>query len=131
MATATKSRKSAKSASRSGFRASWRGQLRFGLVSFEVQAINAEIKENAEVHFHLLHRPDRQRIHFAKMCPNHGEVPADENVEGYEFAKGQYVEFDKQEIDERAPTASEPCRSTPSSAPTSSIHSISTGGCIT
>ena len=28
------------------------GQLRFGLVSFEVQAINAEIKENAEVHFH-------------------------------------------------------------------------------
>jgi hypothetical protein len=36
------------------FRASWRGHLRFGLVSFEVQAINAQIKEQSEIHFHLL-----------------------------------------------------------------------------
>jgi DNA end-binding protein Ku len=85
--------------SRSKFRASWRGQLRFGLVSFEVQAINAEIKENGEVHFHLLHEPDHQRIHYAKMCPKHGEVPNEEIVEGFEYAKGKYVEFDKEELD--------------------------------
>src|SRR3954453_3547636 len=84
---------------RSKYRASWRGQLRFGLVSFEVQAINAEIKENAEVHFHLLHEPDHQRIHYAKMCPKHGEVPNEEIVEGFEYAKGKYVEFDKEELD--------------------------------
>ena len=83
----------------SKFRASWRGQLRFGLVSFEVQAVNAEIKENAEVHFHLLHEPDHQRIHFAKVCPKHGEVPNDEIIEGYEYAKGKYVEFEKEELD--------------------------------
>lgn len=100
MATATNRKQSAKNPSRAKTRASWRGQLRFGLVSFEVQAINAEIKENAEVHFHLLHRPDRQRIHYAKICPKHGEVPNDEIVEGYEVAKGQYVEFDKEELDE-------------------------------
>src|SRR3954453_14846519 len=88
-----------KKKSRSKFRASWRGQLRFGLVSFEVQAINAEIKENAEVHFHLLHEPDHQRIHYAKMCPKHGEVPNEEIVEGFEYAKGKYVEFDKEELD--------------------------------
>jgi non-homologous end joining protein Ku len=41
-------RKTIKSNSCSKFRASWRGQLRFGLVSFGVQAINAEIKENAD-----------------------------------------------------------------------------------
>lgn len=101
MATATKSksRNAKKPSSRSKFRASWRGQVRFGLVSFEVQAVNAEIKENAEVHFHLLHEPDRQRIHYAKICPEHGEVPNDEIVEGYEVAKGKYVEFSKEELD--------------------------------
>jgi DNA end-binding protein Ku len=92
-------RKSAKGKRRSKFRASWRGQLRFGLVSFEVQAINAENKANAEVHFHLLHEPDHQRIHYAKMCPKHGEVPYEEIVEGFEYAKGKYVEFDKDELD--------------------------------
>jgi DNA end-binding protein Ku len=89
-----------KASSRSKYRASWRGQLRFGLVSFEVQAVNAEIKENAEVHFHLLHAPDHERIHFAKMCPKHGEVSNDEIVEGYEYSKGKYVEFDKEELDD-------------------------------
>jgi DNA end-binding protein Ku len=88
-----------KKKSRSKFRASWRGQLRFGLVSFEVQAVNAEIKENAEVHFHLLHEPDHERIHYAKVCPRHGEVPNEEIVEGFEYAKGKYVEFDKEELD--------------------------------
>ena len=96
MATKTKPKKSKP---RSKFRASWRGQLRFGLVSFEVQAINAEIKEQPEVHFHLLHAPDHKRIHYAKICPEHGEVPNDEIVEGYEYAKGRYVEFSKEELD--------------------------------
>jgi len=84
---------------RSKFRASWRGQLRFGLVSFEVQAINAHVRENSEVHFHLIHEPDHKRIHYAKICPEHGEVPNDEIVEGYEYAKGRYVEFEKEELD--------------------------------
>src|SRR4051794_25681771 len=94
-----KGRKSTKRKPRSKFRASWRGQLRFGLVSFEVQAINAENKDKAEVHFHLLHEPDHQRIHYTKICPKHGEVSNDEIVEGFEYAKGRYVEFDKEELD--------------------------------
>jgi DNA end-binding protein Ku len=84
---------------RAKFRASWRGQLRFGLVAFGVQAINAEIKEKGEIHFHLLHAPDHKRIHYAKICPTHGEVPNDEIVEGYEYGKDRYVEFAKEEID--------------------------------
>jgi DNA end-binding protein Ku len=92
-------RKRKKKKPKSKFRASWRGQLRFGLVSFEVQAVNAENKEQAEVHFHLLHEPDHQRIHYAKICPKHGEVPNDEIVEGFEYSKGHYVEFDKEELD--------------------------------
>jgi DNA end-binding protein Ku len=85
---------------RSKFRASWRGQLRFGLVTFEVQAVNAENKQNAEIHFHLLHEPDHERIHYAKVCPKHGEVDDDEIVEGFEVSKGKYVEFEKEELDE-------------------------------
>jgi len=96
MATARKKRGRK---ARSKFRASWRGQLRFGLVSFEVQAINAHLRENSEVHFHLIHEPDHKRIHYAKVCPEHGEVPNDEVVEGYEYAKGRYVEFEKEELD--------------------------------
>lgn len=84
---------------RAKFRASWRGQLRFGLVSFEVQAVNAANKEHAEVHFHLLHEPDHERIHYAKICPKHGEVNNEEIVEGYEYAKGRYIEFAKEELD--------------------------------
>src|SRR4051812_43738700 len=98
MATAH-ARKHKKTKPRSKFRASWRGQLRFGLVSFEVQAVNAEVKENAEVHFHLLHAPDHKRIHYAKVCPVHGEVPNDEIIEGYEYGKGRYVEFNKEELE--------------------------------
>jgi DNA end-binding protein Ku len=92
-------RRSKKKKAKSKFRASWRGQLRFGLVSFEVQAVNAEIKEQAEIHFHLLHEPDQERIHYAKVCPKHGEVTNDEIVEGFEYAKDKYVEFDKEELD--------------------------------
>ena len=92
-------RKKPNSKKRSKFRASWRGQLRFGLVSFEVQAVNAENRQQAEIHFHLLHEPDHQRIHYAKICPKHGEVPNDEIVEGFEYAKGRYVEFEKEELD--------------------------------
>ena len=87
------------SGSRSKFRASWRGPIRFGMVSFEVQAINAQAKENSDIHFHLLHAPDHQRIHYAKMCPKHGEVSNDEIVEGFEYAKGRYVEMEKEELD--------------------------------
>ena len=51
------------------------------------------------MHFHLLHEPDSQRIHYAKICPKHGEVPNDEIVEGYEYGKNRYVTFEKDEID--------------------------------
>jgi DNA end-binding protein Ku len=101
MATARKAKRpKKKKAARSRFRASWRGQLRFGLVSFAVQAVNAEIKEQGEIHFHLLHAADKQRIHYAKICPQHGEVPNDEIIEGYEYGKDRYVTFEKDEIDE-------------------------------
>jgi DNA end-binding protein Ku len=47
----------------------------------------------------LLHEPDNERIRYEKVCPKHGEVPSDEIVQGFEVAKGKYVEFEKEELD--------------------------------
>jgi DNA end-binding protein Ku len=33
------------------------------------------------------------------MCPIHGEVPADQIISGHEYAKGQYVTIDPEELD--------------------------------
>jgi DNA end-binding protein Ku len=84
---------------RSKFRASWRGNLTFGLVSFPVQAINAINREQSDIHFHQLHSVCHRRIHYAKICPLHGEVPSDEIVSGYETKKGKYIEVDPEELE--------------------------------
>ncbi|HWB10293.1 MAG TPA: Ku protein [Pirellulales bacterium] len=81
-------------------RASWSGQLRFGLVSFGVQAFNAHLSEAGEFHFHQLHVDCHSRIRYLKTCPIHGEVDNDEVVSGYEYRKGKkYVEIDPEELD--------------------------------
>lgn len=85
--------------SRPKHRASWRGQLRFGLVSFPVQAFNVHLPEQGEFHFHQLHAECHRRIHYEKVCPVHGEVENDQIVSGYEYRKGQYVEIDPDELD--------------------------------
>jgi DNA end-binding protein Ku len=85
------------------FRSSWKGQIRFGLVSFSVQAVNALSKSGGDIHFNQLHAPCHSRIRYKKVCPIHGEVSQDEIVSGYEYERGKYVEFDKEEIDELRP----------------------------
>src|SRR4029450_1088970 len=80
-------------------RASWRGQLTFGLVSFPVQAINALNREQSDIHFHQLHATCHNRIHYQKVCPVHGEVSSDEIISGYEYKKGKYVEVESEELD--------------------------------
>src|SRR5262245_26640317 len=80
-------------------RASWKGHLAFGLVSFPVQAFNALNPEGSDIHFHQLHSVCHRRIHYQKVCPLHGEVPNDEIVSGYEYRKGKYVEVEADELD--------------------------------
>jgi len=103
MATKTKAKKRKP---RSKHRASWKGQLRFGLVSLGVQALNAHTREGSEIHFHMLHETCHRRIEYHKVCPIHGEVPNDEIVMGYEYGRGKYVELEPEELD-RAHTEAE------------------------
>lgn len=98
MATAARAKKRRKEKS-SGWRASWKGELRFGLVRFTVEAINAHSRSGSDVHFHQLHAECGSRIEYHKACPIHGEVNQDEIVMGYEVGRGKYVEVDPDELD--------------------------------
>lgn len=93
----------AKKETTTDYRPSWKGQIRFGLVSFPVQAVNALSKTGSDIHFHQLHAPCHSRIRYKKVCPIHGEVTQDEIVSGYEYQRGQYVEVEKDELEELRP----------------------------
>lgn len=73
--------------------------LRFGLVSFPVEAFNAHIVEQNRVPFHQLHAECHSRIRYEKTCPIHGPITKSEIVSGYETSKGRYVELDPDELD--------------------------------
>jgi DNA end-binding protein Ku len=92
-------KKKAATAKRPKHRASWKGNLTFGLVAIPVQAFNALNREQSDIHFHQLHSTCHRRIHYEKVCPVHGEVPPDEIVSGYEYRKGRYVEIEPEELD--------------------------------
>jgi DNA end-binding protein Ku len=50
------------------------------------------------VALHQLHSECHSRIKYKKTCPIHGEVPKEEIVSGYEYAEGQYVVIEPQEL---------------------------------
>jgi DNA end-binding protein Ku len=81
------------------FRASWQGNMSFGLVSFPVQAVNAVNREQSDIRFNQLHAGCHRRIRYQKVCPVHGEVAQDEIVSGFEYRKGKYVEIEPEELD--------------------------------
>lgn len=80
-------------------RATWKGELSFGLVNFTVEAFNAVNRQGSDIHFHQLHTTCHSRIHYDKVCPIHGKVTNDEIVSGYEYEKGKYVEIEPEQLD--------------------------------
>ena len=79
-------------------RSSWKGYLKLSLVSVPVKGYTAS-KSAGEVRLNQLHETCHSRIKYKKTCPIHGEVPNDEIVSGYEYADGQYVVIDPEELD--------------------------------
>jgi DNA end-binding protein Ku len=77
---------------------SWKAFIRLSLVSVPVQAYTAAKPIREQIVFHQLHQ-GHARIHYRKVCPIHGEVPNDEIVKGYEYAKGEYVVVTADEIE--------------------------------
>ena len=84
-------------------RSSWEGFLRLNLISVPVKAYSAAVSGRGKIGFHMLHAKCHSRIRYKKTCPIHGEVSNDEIVSGYEYAKGQYVLIDPEELSKLRP----------------------------
>jgi len=78
--------------------ASWKGFLKLSLVSVPVKAYTST-STGSDITLHQLHAKTHTRIQYKKFAPEVGEVSGEEIVKGYEYAKGQYVIIDEDEID--------------------------------
>jgi DNA end-binding protein Ku len=79
-------------------RSSWDGFLKLSLISIPVRAYNAAVRDRGEVRFHQVHKDCGERIRYQKVCPIHGEVKKEEIVSGYEYEKGEHLQFDPGEL---------------------------------
>ncbi|MBL8823179.1 MAG: Ku protein [Planctomycetia bacterium] len=80
-------------------RSTWKGFLKLSLISLPVKAFNATSSDTNEVRFNQLHAECNSRIQYKKWCPIHNEISHSEIVSGYEYAKGQYVIVDTDELE--------------------------------
>ncbi len=78
-------------------RSTWKGYLRLSLVSVPVKAYTATAS-GSEIRLNQLHRECNSPIKYRKVCPTHGELDNQAIVSGYQYAKGQYVVIDPEEI---------------------------------
>ena len=83
-------------------RPSWSGLLRISLVSVPVKAYPA-VRSATASPCHFLHADCGQRIRYLKHCPQHGAVPADAIVRGYEYAPNQHVIMEAEELEQFRP----------------------------
>ena len=76
----------------------WRGAISFGMVAIPVRLFTAT--ESKDVSFRQLHREDNSRVKQLRWNPNlDREVPYDEIVRGYEYAKDRYVILENDDFD--------------------------------
>jgi len=78
--------------------ASWKGFLKLSLVSVPVKAYTATAT-GSDITLHQLHAKTHTRIQYKKFAPEVGEVASEQIVKGYEYAKGQYVIVNEEELD--------------------------------
>lgn len=76
--------------------------ISFGLVNIPI-VMNPLIRNN-DTSFNQLHKKCLNRIQYVKYCP-HCKVPIKENeiIKGYEYEKGEYLTFDKSELEKLKP----------------------------
>ena len=72
--------------------------LSFGLVSVPIQLYSSS-EAKASISFNWLHKECGSRLKQQYVCKQDGKVVEnDDRVKGYEFAKGQFVTFSKDEL---------------------------------
>jgi DNA end-binding protein Ku len=74
------------------------GQIAFGLVSIPVKLFSAA-ETSEKISFNMLHKDCGSRIQQHLFCPkDERTIERSEVVKGYEFANGQYVLFNEDEL---------------------------------
>lgn len=74
------------------------GTIAFGLVSIPCKLFPSASPSDA-IRFNNLHKECGSRVKNQHYCPKHDAVVSrDDLVKGYEFAKGQYVTFEEDEL---------------------------------
>lgn len=85
-------------------RATWSGQISFGLVNVPVKLYTAV--RSHDVRFHQLHETTGARVRRKRVDAKTGEeVPTDEIVKGWEVDGGRYVVVDPDELEQLDPEA--------------------------
>lgn len=78
-------------------RATSSGTISFGLVSIPVKLFTAASSE--QVRFNMLHEKCKGRLKMQYFCPTDDEVvPREQTMKGFEYARGQYVTFEEEEL---------------------------------
>ena len=86
-------------------RAIWTGVVQFVLISFPVKLYKST--DSKGISFKTIHAPCGNSIRLKKWCEVCGrDALADELSKGYEIAKGQYVLFGEEEIENAHPESS-------------------------
>ncbi|MDQ3669722.1 MAG: Ku protein [Actinomycetota bacterium] len=76
----------------------WNGSINFGLVNIPIGLSVAQQRQDQA--FRTLHRECGTPIKQKRYCPKHErDVEADELVKGWEFAKGQFVIVEEEDLD--------------------------------
>jgi DNA end-binding protein Ku len=74
------------------------GQIAFGLVSIPVKLFSAT-EASEKISFNMLHKDCGSRVQQQLFCSkDERTISRDEIVKGYEFARGQYVLFNDEEL---------------------------------
>ncbi len=72
--------------------------ISFGLVYIPINLYSAT--QDNDIAFHQLHKADKSRIRYKKVCSHCGkEVKAEDIVRGYQYAKDHYVVITDEEIE--------------------------------
>src|SRR2546423_12144937 len=73
-------------------------QIAFGLVSIPVKLFSAT-EASEKISFNMIHKDCGNRIQQQLFCPkDERTISREEVVKGFEFAKGQYVLFNEEEL---------------------------------
>src|SRR6476469_1653595 len=80
-------------------RPTWKGYLKISLVNIPIKVFPAT-DAGATLSFNQLHGECQTRIQQKRWCPKcEREVPTNDIVKGFEFAKGRYVIVDEEDIE--------------------------------